>query len=188
MPTEIEAKVQVEDHESVRARLRALGARHARDVLETNTFFDTPDRTLLAGDQGLRLRRARDAALGMDSIVVTFKGPAANGQLKRREEIEFSVSDAHAARHLFERLGYHAEVTFEKRRQSWELDGCHVELDELPRLGKFVEVEGPDEPAIMRVLELLGLTTRPLVRRTYIAMVAGLLDGQSAGERSLRFE
>lgn len=185
MGLEIEAKMRVDDHDAIRARLRAAGARHVGNVLEINQFFDTPDRSLLSRDMGLRLRRTRDAATGAEGFVVTSKGPAGRGALKRRDEIEFSVSDAGAATRLFERLGFQSDLSFEKRRETWELDGCHVELDELPRLGRFVEIEGPSEDDILRVRDKLGLAQVELVRTSYIAMVASLM--REVAERSLTF-
>ena len=185
MPTEIEAKLRVEDHEPVRARLRACGARRVGHVLEVNAFFDTADRSLRARDMGLRLRRARDTSTGAEAFTVTSKGPAAAGTLKRREELEFTVSDADAAAGLFERLGLHPDLSFEKRRETWELDDCHVELDELPRLGRFVEIEGPSEEVILRVRDKLQLAGVELVRTSYIAMVASLV--RDGAERSLTF-
>jgi adenylate cyclase class 2 len=124
---------------------------------------------------GLRLRRTRDATSGAETFTVTSKGPASAGSLKRRDELEFTVSDADAAARLFVRLGFQPDLSFEKRRETWELDGCHVELDELPRLGKFVEIEGPSEDVILRVRDKLGLTRAQLVRTSYIAMVAALM-------------
>ena len=46
---------------------------------------------------------------------------------------------------IFESLGYTKRITLEKTRAIWQLDGCFVCLDELPLLGYFIEVEGPDE-------------------------------------------
>ena len=187
MPLEIEAKMRTDDHDAIRARLRACGARRVGAVLEVNTFFDTPDRSLLARDMGLRLRRKRDLATGDEAFVVTSKGPAARGALKQRDEMEFTVSDADAVTRLFERLGFHPDISFEKRRESWELDGCQVELDELPQLGTFVEIEGPSEEVILRVRDNLGLAPRPLVRQSYIAMVAALLNQPGNTSRALTF-
>jgi adenylate cyclase class IV len=45
-----------------------------------------------------------------------------------------------------------------------------VELDELAGIGCFVEVEGPDEPAIFAVSRALGLAGEP-VSESYLAMV-----------------
>lgn len=185
MPTEIEAKMRIGEHEPLRVRLRAAGARRVGTVLEVNTFFDTTGHSLRSRDMGLRLRIARDVATGAESFVVTSKGPAARGALKRRDEIEFTVSNPDAAQRLFERLGFQPDLSFEKRRETWELDGCHVELDELPRLGRFVEIEGPSEEVILGVRDKLGLAQVELVRTSYIAMVASLM--REGADRSLRF-
>src|SRR5687767_8735008 len=141
MAVEIEAKMSVESFDAVRAKLRELGATVAGSHFEVNTFFDTAERGLLARGEGLRLRLNRDAATGHETYVVTYKGPRRPGPLKSREEIEFGVSPGAAAADLFERLGYQRTMSFEKRRETWELGGCKVELDEVPVLGRFIEVE-----------------------------------------------
>ena len=139
MAVEREAKMQVKDHEQIRARLRELEAVRVGRVLESNTFFDSDDRRLLAGGQGLRIRRER--SLDGDKAQrakLTFKGPRQPGVLKTREEIEIGISDADAMEQVIEKLGLALVLRFEKRRETWTLDGCEVVLDELPRLGLFV--------------------------------------------------
>jgi adenylate cyclase class 2 len=185
---EIEAKMSVPDLDVVRSRLRELGAEGGRRTLETNTFFDTEDRSLLAADEGLRLRRNHDEASGADEHVITYKGPRQHGQVKTRDEVEVTVGDYDDAAQLLERLGFIRVLSFEKRRESWKLGGCKVELDELPYLGTFVEVEGPNEQAVLDVREQLGLSDRPMVKSSYIAMLMGYLQergGQS--RRSITF-
>ena len=56
MAMEIEAKMKVDDLESIRLRLEAAGAVPDGQVMETNTFFDTPNGGLRDADKGLRLR------------------------------------------------------------------------------------------------------------------------------------
>lgn len=187
MGVEIEAKMAVESFEPVMGRLRALAARKLGDHFEVNTFFDTQDRSLLASDEGLRLRHDRNALAARERHVITYKGPRREGAVKSREEIEFEVSDAAAAAQLFERLGYLRTLSFEKRRQSWELDGCRVELDEVPRLGRFVEIEGPDEPSVMRCRERLGLSDRPLIKSGYASMLTTHLRERGEASENVRF-
>jgi adenylate cyclase class 2 len=187
MPVEIEAKMKVDDLSVVRERLRAAGARAAGVVLETNTFYDTDDRSLLAADKGLRLRQSRDAGTGASEFVITYKGPRMHGPLKSRDELEVRVDDGPAGGALLEALGYHTVLAFEKRRETWELGGCKVELDELPHLGVFVEIEGPGEDAVMKVRDTLKLGDRPLVRASYIAMLMTHLQETGARERVVTF-
>src|SRR2546421_906308 len=105
MPTEIEAKMKVEHFDEVRRRLREAGAAPAGKVLETNTFFDTADGSLVAAGKGLRVRRNRDSESGRDRYVITFKGPLQRGEMKTREEVELKVADGDDAARLLEALG-----------------------------------------------------------------------------------
>ena len=187
MPVEIEAKMSVESFDPVRARLRDAGAAGPVEHFELNTFFDTEDRSLLAADEGLRLRLDRVVSSGSEKHIITYKGPRQLAALKSREELEVEVSHAEAATQLLERLGYLRTLSFEKRRESWELDRCKVELDELPHLGKFVEVEGPDEASVMRVRERLGLASRPLIKSGYISLLMSYLQERGKATKEVRF-
>jgi adenylate cyclase, class 2 len=189
MSTEVEAKYRVEGHAQVRQRLAEASARPAGRVLEANTFFDWPDGSLRREDRGLRIRTTRPIddrnnllADGPQRTTLTYKGPRQPGKWKIRQEIELVVDDAAAAKAFLEALGMQPTLTFEKRRESWELGGCAVELDELPHLGPFVEIEGADE-AIARVSQMLGLAERPTEKNTYSTLLHEL-----AGQRHLGTE
>ena len=187
MPVEIEAKMKVADLEPVRARLRECGAERVAARFEVNEFFDTEDRTLLAADKGLRLRRSRDLASGEETFAMTFKGPRQHGPLKSREEAEVTVGSFDDARRLLHDLGYVTILSFEKRRESWKLGGCKVELDELPHLGAFVEVEGPREQDVLKVREMLHLSDRPMIKTGYAALLSTYLQEHGRPQRVVRF-
>ena len=173
MATETEAKLKVDSHADVRSRLQEARAERIGCVLETNLIFDDPDGTLFAGDRGLRVRSA-EAIDGPDQpATLTYKGPRRPADLKTRQEVELTVSDAHAARELLIALGFVAALTYQKRRETWALGDCHVELDTVPHLGEYVEVEGPDESAVRGGLRALGLADAPLVEESYIALLVG---------------
>ena len=175
MPDEIEAKVRVDDLAAVRSRLLAAGAARVGRVREVNTYYALPD-----ADCGLRTRLETDER-GQTRGRVTFKGPRQAGPYKRREEIEFDASDTAAAGLLLERLGHAPSLLFEKRRETFTLDGCEVVLDELPELGTFVEVEGPDDAAVAAVLKRLELDGHKPLHDGYASMIA------ATGKRELRF-
>jgi adenylate cyclase, class 2 len=186
MPTEIEAKMKVDDLAVVRRRLQSKNAKPHGCVLETNTFFDTPKRSLLHADSGLRIRIAVSAG-NKSHCTVTMKGPLQQHKLKSREEIEFAVDSPKAVEKLFQKLGYQPTLAFEKRRESWTWKNCKIELDELPYLGKFVEIEGPTEKQILSVRKSLGLSGLPLISRGYISMVADYAKKHRLRGNKLRF-
>ena len=72
---------------------------------------------------------------------------------------------------LLGKLGFLPTLGFEKRRESWSLDGCLVELDELPHFGTFVEIEGDSESLVLAVRTKLALDAHPLVAKGYIRMI-----------------
>src|SRR5262249_6523513 len=150
MPVEIETKLRLQSHDAVRGRLIALSADPLGRLLEINHLLDRLDGSLRASDRAFRIREYRvlEAGPSPTRSVVTLNGPSLPGNDKSREEIEFDISDAQAALQMFAALGFAEKLCFQKRRETWQLDRCKVELDEIPHLGRFVEVEGPDESAV----------------------------------------
>jgi adenylate cyclase class 2 len=186
MATELEAKVKVEDLQIVRDRLKKTAATSKGSALETNMFFDAADGRLRKADRGLRIRIARNES-GKEHCTVTMKGPLMPGDMKSREEIEYTISDAAAAEQVFTHLGFPRTISFQKRRESWELGGCKIELDELPNLGTFVEVEGESESEIQAVLRKLELQNLPMIKTGYVSMLWKYLEQKQIAEREIRF-
>ena len=171
MALEIEAKLKVDSHDPVRERLIALGAVALGAVVEQNHILDRADGSLRAGGAALRVRRNDPVEAGAANVILTYKGPVQPGQLKRREELEVGLADTDQALAVLRGLGFVEMLTYRKRRESYQLAGCRVELDEVPFLGRFVEIEGPDEQTITEVQEQLGLGALPHVARSYVNLL-----------------
>ncbi len=188
MPTEIELKLRVTDPQTVRARLAAVGARPIAEVLETNWILDTADRRLRAAGTGLRVRLSAPVDGSAPPVAtLTFKGPRTGGALKIREELETQAHDSATMLRIFEELGYPPVITFEKRRAAFELGSCHVTLDELPRLGWFVEIEGPTAGAVEQARAKLAIEGAESVAETYVELAARHGDETASGIRELKF-
>ena len=186
MAVEIEAKMKVPDHAGVRARLAAVGGQRIGSFAERNTFYDTDGGTLEAADRGLRIRHSRDRDDGTVVCTMTHKGARQHGPLKSREETELTV-DGDAAG-MLECLGFQRVMSFEKRRESWALGDCKVELDEVPHLGTYVEVEGPTEAAVLHVRQQLGLAELPMIKTGYIALLVEHLKARGETVGDVTFE
>jgi predicted adenylyl cyclase CyaB len=185
MGQEIEAKMKVDDHGAIRRRIKSHGGKRAAIELETNIFFDAPDSSLRKAGKGLRIRIAKNEK-GQTRCTVTFKGPLKKTRLKTREEIEFTAGDPAAAEHLLENLGYKRTLAFQKRRETWKLAGCEVELDTLPHLGQFVEIEGPSYSKVIAVRKKLGLSDANLISTAYISLLAKYLADHKIREHLIR--
>lgn len=177
MGIEVEAKIRLPGVAAavLRERLASEGATLDRRLVEANTYYDTPDGSLKTADRGLRIRVEVNEASGDRRVVLTHKGPQAQGPLKSRLETEAGIDDPRATAEVLAVLGYHPTLTFEKRRARYLLDGCRVEIDQVPFLGTFVEIEGTTAGDVERVRGRLGLADRPLTRASYVAMLAAHL-------------
>lgn len=167
MAKEIEAKFRVADFRAVRRRLRAVGAVYRGTAIESDAFFDTPQLSINRAGRGLRLRRVRmvrSVAGGRKSgWLLTVKGPKQrNSRVKVRQEIQTAVADGQAAAEILAAAGLVQMTVLEKRRTSYKLGLCCIELDEVPRLGRFVEIEGPNQRAVEAARKKLDLPDEPI--------------------------
>ncbi len=174
MFVEIEAKLKVDSHKPVEKKLTQLGAEFLAEQIQTDYYLDDSDRTLTKADKCLRIRLERVGK--SQKFFITYKGPKEKGEFKKRQEVETSVADAEAAEKLFAALGYRKAVVVEKKRRLYRLGHCQVALDDLPALGTFVEIEGPNADEISQVQNSLGLAKLPHIPESYACLLAEKLS------------
>lgn len=204
MAHELECKIAVDAHEPLIDRLRAAGAKRIGRVREINRLLDTAEQTFFQRGCGLRVRSVEVLEGDGPGSTLTFKGPVLDSAFKRREEVEIALPQGRGAEGLSGRgaegakgggecqsddsaagmlrllaaLGYESWLTFEKVRESWRLDACAIELDTVPLIGRFVEIEAPDESAIRRALDLLGLEPAGSIKTSYAGLLAKRMEGK----------
>lgn len=186
MGTEIEIKLRVPDLAAIRERIRKQGGKFIAHEMEMNTFMDTPAGNLFKSGCGLRVRKADDLRTGSTRVVITHKGPRQGGSLKIRPETELNVESYPDAIQLLHQLGYEVKMSFEKRRETWELGSCEIVLDELPEdIGTFVEIEGDSEDSVKAMRTRLGLDSASAEEMTYAILVREHLE--HSGRTELTF-
>jgi adenylate cyclase class 2 len=170
MCTEIEAKLKVDSLSETERKLGELGAKFLGEQLQTDYFFDDANTTLTKSDKCLRLRKQKSG--DSEKYFLTYKGSREDSNLKKRQEIESEINDAGSFYKLLSVLGYEQVLVVEKKRCLWQLEGCEVALDNLPDLGDFVEIEGPDEKNIAKVQNILGLSELPHISKSYATLLS----------------
>ncbi len=165
MALEIELKLKVDSLQPIAQRLKQLGAEFAGDFIQTDSYYDDSKDSLVNSDRCLRIRKHRNG--GSEVIELTYKGARENHRFKTRREIGLKVEKAEELAHLFGELGYRERLTFEKKRSLWEFADCKVALDELPLLGKFVEIEGPNDTLIENAQKQLSLEHLSHIPQSY---------------------
>ncbi len=169
MNIEIEAKLKVNSLEEVGCKLIEAGAEFGQEQLHLDSYFDDAKSTFRKSDCCLRLRR--QVVNGNGRFFLAYKGAKEKNEFKKRQEVEIEVKDGGSAERLLLLLGYNKALVLEKKRRIWRLGGCEVALDELPLLGGFLEIEGPDERKIADVQKSLGLSNLPVILESYASLM-----------------
>ena len=171
MGHEIEAKLKYDRHEDLAKVLKAAGAEFVNEFVQRDVYLDDDSGSIRAADAALRIREEVPSGGGTPRVSVTFKGPHEESQFKRRREANLDVTSRQVAEELFAGLGYRKVTMIEKKRTAWRLGGCEIALDELPLIGRFVEIEGPDEAAVNKVQAAVGLGKLSHIPLSYAALV-----------------
>jgi adenylate cyclase class 2 len=183
MSTEIEAKLKVDSLRQVESRLGEIGAEFLAEQLQRDYYFDDASSSMKNSDRALRLRR--ETSSNAEKTLLTYKGPRAEDNFKKRQEIEVEVGDVILAEKLFLILGYQRTLAFEKKRRIWQVGDCNVSLDQLPLLGGFVEIEGPDDKKIADIQKKLGLANLPHIPESYALLIEQKLHQLDRKEREV---
>ncbi len=179
MKYEVEMKFPAADLAVLEGRLSGLGAAISAPQPEVDVYFAHPARNFAQTDEALRLRRKGG------SFFITYKGPKIDAATKTRREIELPLAADETGFQawfgLLEALGFAAvgEVRKSRRKAKIDWQGRTVEasLDEVERLGTFVELEliaeadGLDAArvCIASLAERLGLAGSE--RRSYLELL-----------------
>jgi adenylate cyclase, class 2 len=143
MHYEVEMKSSVADMPAVEAQLAELGAAAAEAKTEVDLYFNHPARDFAQTDEALRLRRVGRVNR------ITYKGPKVDPTTKTRRELDLPLAEGEAAfdawSAMLGALGFTPVGEVRKRRRKamvpWQGRTVEVSLDEVDRLGTFVELE-----------------------------------------------
>jgi adenylate cyclase class 2 len=179
MPWEVEQKFRVNGFSRIEQGLVACGMALGDTAQQTDHYFNHPARDFARTDEALRLRQDGERNF------VTYKGPKIDATTKTRRELELPLPAGDQLisqyRALWEALGFRYVATVHKRRRTaavhWEQRDFEVVLDEVERLGWFVELEtqaGEEEldaarAALASLAARLGLTN--IERRSYLELL-----------------
>jgi len=140
---ETEIKFRVTDRHALERKLEELGFHmETPSTFESNTLYDTPERSLRARRELVRIRKYGER------WVLTHKRVPDNGvgedRHKHRVETETTVGDGPALAEVFRSVGLEPVFCYEKWRTEWADGAGHCVVDETP-IGIFAELEGGPE-------------------------------------------
>lgn len=149
---EVERKFRVDDLESIRENLCALGAvGFTIGNAETDVFFDLPDGRLASNGQSQVLRHMRPSG----RVLWISKGPGSDACTA------MDLTDHAKATAMLLSLGFVEINRIDKKRDIYFIDTFHATLDIVDGLGTFVELavmtDRPDTlPALRRGVDAMA--------------------------------
>jgi adenylate cyclase class 2 len=179
MHIEVEQKFRARHSPTLLTRLERLGAVFEEPIMQVDRYFAHPARDFARTDEALRIRRVGERNF------VTYKGPKLDATTKTRRELELPLTAGTQAAEefveLLEALGFSSVREVRKTRRAahvlWQRGDVEVALDDVDRLGQFVELEivtNSENPTAARELVAslaaeLGLET--VERRSYLELL-----------------
>lgn len=149
---EIEVKILEIERGALEKKLRALGARKIFDGPVDVRMYDTPDRALKKKGVLLRLRKKGD--VGELTVKTHFRRT-----LRAKMSSEYETHcDFAAMQTMLSALGYVESFRMKKHRIEYALGKVRFEIDKLPRIPWFLEIEASSEREISTWVEKLGFT------------------------------
>lgn len=147
MATEIEIKILDICKENVENKIQKLGASLQGDWLMETLIFDYPDKRLTQNKSYVRIRSE-----GKD-IKCTYKTPL-DGQLEHKimEEHEVVIDSIANMKNILCGLGLEVILHFEKKRQHYVYEEFVFDIDTLPNIPTFLEIEAPSSGKLDEIL------------------------------------
>lgn len=146
---EIEAKILEIDVVKTIEKLERLGAKKVFDGDFIQMKFDSDTHPV---KDLLRLR------YDGNKTELCHKRHLSRGEAKIVEETEVIVSDLEKTKKILEALGYRVVKKMDKHRMSYALGDSHIEIDTLPGIPVYLEVEAPSVDRLKEIVHLLGFT------------------------------
>ncbi|MBI3336628.1 class IV adenylate cyclase [Candidatus Peregrinibacteria bacterium] len=151
---EIEVKFLEVNPEDVISSLEDLGAKRVFDGEIVADYFDFDDKRLTKNDATIRLRTKGDI------VELTLKQRKDYEQAKVCDEYEVNVSDAETMKEILKHLSLQFKRRITRHRISYLLGKTRFEIDTVPGIPPFLEIEAPTVEDIKKYAEKLGLSMK----------------------------
>jgi len=149
---EIEVKILEIKKDKVIEKLEELGAEKVSDGEMSVLIYDFEDERLSRNSDLLRLR-------GYDGdSVLAFKRKISKSSAKIMEEYEVKVDNYNVMKDILKNLGLKPIRDYSKHRTSYHLGEVHFDIDTIPGIPTFMEIEAPDEETVKEFVVKLGFS------------------------------
>ncbi len=166
---EIEIKSFCPDLSAVEKKLISIGADFREAIIEEDVYLQHPCRDFRESGEAFRIRKMND------KYCITYKGPKLSSKAKTRFEEETAILDGEKTLSIFEKLGFVKSGFVKKLRKIYVLGNVEICLDDVEKLGTFVEIEklgdnySEIEKELFAIAETIGLSQ--FTTKSYLCMI-----------------
>jgi len=161
---EIKIKIDSEEHfQLIYDSCKKLLGPPISHVLQLDEYYNTPDGQLKKQDLVIRIRS------NGEKTTIALKSPRMElpSGVTNRVELEFLSAEGAQVHEQLINQGLNPNEAAEKERWTFIYNDCEIVLDRLPFIGSFIEIEGPSEDAIHKIVHLLDLSSCQIIRKNY---------------------
>lgn len=169
---EVELKYRLESKANfLNALKRTTHEIMLEDNLESDWYFDTPDKSLYQQNKSVCIRTMKPSGINLWIV----KGPDVDGCEATK------ITDAENAKSMLETMGYEVTLKATKIRSIYFIDNFHITVDSLAGIGDFAEfaIMTDDESMLSTykselktLASMFGLTESQLQTKSYKQMYA----------------
>jgi len=176
MPFEVELKFKIKSRSELNDRLRRLGAVFLNKEKMTDYYLNSEVMDFKNTDRALRIR---DTDL-FEGAELTYKGPKLSKESKTREEINIRIDSHENMVHILEVLGLEIVAEVKKTRENWTHTEYTISIDNVEKLGYYVEIESivesrdEVEPKVNELKAYaiqLGIRVEQQIRKGYLDLI-----------------
>ncbi|MFQ5833019.1 MAG: class IV adenylate cyclase [Candidatus Thorarchaeota archaeon] len=184
---EVEVKIPVGNLEQLGDSLEHIGAERLNSETQIDTYYDHPCRAFQQTDEAIRLRSripySRRSSEPVDEsrplYELTYKGSKFDPSSKTRVELSVGLDELDIAKSILTHLGFKPVAEIVKKRVFYSLDDLTLSLDDIERVGEFLELERvvtskneiePVRAKMFQILIKLGLDPEASIRESYLEL------------------
>lgn len=169
---ELELKAKIEDRFIIKNKLKNLGCKWSGAKIQIDTIYKRNSTQDSSEIPVFRIRKCND------KIILSLK--ILEEDINTAKELELEISDSKVMSDILRVLGFRPIVEVIKRRETTTYKGFNICLDDVERLGTFVEIEKLSESIenkesiyqkINLILSELGVEKQDIVLEKYYQMI-----------------
>lgn len=171
---EMELKARLKNKESAIKYLNEQGCVWGKKIVQEDVIYLQKHIEKMVNIPVFRIRRIDK------KIILTLKVQSAD--LNTAKEMELEISDQKIMHQILQTIGFDAKVLLKKHRTETKYKNYTICIDEVERLGDFIEIENLAEEAkteevyvsMQQILQELGIEQQDLEEKKYFEMIQEL--------------